>query len=96
MIDEIRKPFVKLLRDCADKIDSGNSELNEEQAVQVMSIIAHEPVSMEVASKELNMSRTKFNYLIDEGKLPKGRKVSDWKELRWYLDELKIFKVLKK
>ena len=95
MIDSIRKPFVKILRDCADKIDAGNSEINEEQALQVMSIIAHEPVSMEVASQELNMSRTKFNNLINEGKLPKGRKIRGFKEKHWFLDELKIFKVMK-
>jgi len=95
MIDSIRRQFVKILRDCADKIDAGNSEIDEEQALKVMSIIAHEPVSMEVASQELNMSRTKFNNLIDAGKLPKGKKVRGWKEKRWYLDELKIFKVIK-
>lgn len=88
MIDVVRKHFVKILRETADKIDSGNSELNEEQAVQIMAIIAHEPISKEEASNLLNISRTKFNNLIDEGKMPKGRKRRGLKELIWYKDEI--------
>ena len=92
MIESIKRQFVKILRETADKVDASNTEINEEQAIQVMSIIAHEPISMEEASMELNVSRTKFNNMINEGKVPKGRKRIGFKEKVWYKDELKALK----
>lgn len=94
MIESIKRQFVKILRETADKIDAGNSEINEEQAIQVMSLIAHEPISREEASMELNVSRTKFNNMIDEGIVPKGRKRFGLKELIWYRDEIRKIKNL--
>ena len=53
------------------------------------------------ASIALNMSRSKFDTLVKEGKLPKGRKEGGFKELKWYVDELipkgtKIHAILKR
>ena len=94
MNDLIREEFGKLLIATGNKVLANNCEMNEEQAIQMMALISHEPVSKEVASTELNMSRTKFNNLVDEGKLPKGRKRRGWKELVWYKDE--IFAAIRK
>lgn len=93
MIESIKKSFTKILRETADKIDADNTNINEEQAIQIMSIIAHEPISMEEASMELNVSRTKFNNMINEGKVPKGRKRIGFKEKVWYRDEIKNIKI---
>jgi predicted DNA-binding transcriptional regulator AlpA len=41
----------------------------------------------------LGISRSKFDALIKEGKLPKGRKRRGFKELIWYKDELISSKV---
>lgn len=79
----------KLLRDTADKIDAGNCEIDEQQAMDIMATISHEPLSKDQACSYLNMSRSKFDELVREGKLPKGRKKRGYKELRWYKDELK-------
>lgn len=91
----ILKHFTELLRSTADKIDAGNCEINEEQAVKIMKLIAHQPLSKEEAAIHLNMSTKKFDLLVKEGYFPKGRKRIGWKELAWYEDEIdKAFKRL--
>ena len=87
-MDVIRKTVSKMLRQIADKIDGGNCEIDEEQALHIMSTIAHEPMSKDVACSYLNISRSKFDSLVSEGKLPKGRKRRGFKELVWFKDEL--------
>ena len=84
----IKKQFAKLLRELADRVDAGNTDLDEEQAIQLMSIVTHQPMSKEVAAKHLNMSTSKFDNLIREGWLPKGRKRLGFKEKVWYEDEI--------
>ena len=84
----IKRLVVRYLRDIADKIEAGNSELSESEAMDIMRVIAHESLSKEQACRHLNVSRSRFDDLIREKKLPKGRKVSGFKELRWYRDEL--------
>ena len=84
----IKRLVVRYLRDIADKIEAGNTELSESEAMDIMRVIAHESLSKEQACRYLNVSRSRFDDLIREKKLPKGRKVSGFKELRWYRDEL--------
>lgn len=85
----LKKAVVKLLKETADKIDSGNCELNEEQAMDIMSVLGHEVLSKDEACSCLNLSRSRFDDLIREGVIPKGRKRRGFKELIWYKDELK-------
>ena len=84
----IKRLVVRYLRDIADKIEAGNTELSESEAMDIMRVIAHESLSKEQACRHLNVKRSRFDDLIREKKLPKGRKVSGFKELRWYRDEL--------
>lgn len=84
----IKKTISKLLRKIADKIDSDTCELTEEQAMEIMSVIGHEVLSKDGACSYLNISRSKFDGLIREGKLPKGKKRRGFKELVFYKDEL--------
>ena len=84
----IARSIAQLLREIADRIDAGNSEVNEEQAIQLMQLVAHQPLSKEQAARHLNMSTSRFDTLIREGWLPKGRKKLGWKEKIWYEDEL--------
>lgn len=84
----LKKFLAKLLRETADKIDSGNCELSETEAMDIMRVVAHESMSKEQACRYLNISSSRFGDLIREKKLPKGRKVTGFKELRWYKDEL--------
>lgn len=88
----LKKIITKLLRETADKIDSGNCELSESEAMDIMSVLSHQVMSKEDACIYMNMSRSKFDSLINERKLPKGRKRRGFKELVWYKDELNMWK----
>ena len=87
-MDVIKKTVSRILRQIADKIDGGNCEIDEEQALHIMSTIAHEPMSKDTACSYLNISRSKFDSLVAEGKLPKGKKRRGFKEKIWFKDEL--------
>ena len=88
----LKKIITRLLRETADKIDSGNCELSESEAMDIMSVLSHQAMSKEDACVYMNMSRSKFDSLISEKKLPKGRKRRGFKELCWYRDELDAYK----
>ena len=84
----LNKLITKLLRETADKIDTGNCELSESEAMDIMSVLAHKAMSKEDACIYLNLSRSRFDDLVREGKLPKGKKRRGFKELVYYQDEL--------
>ena len=86
----LKKLLTKLLRDTANKIDAGTCELSEEEAAQMLEVLSHIALSKEQACIYLNISRSRFDDLVRQGKLPKGKKRVGFKELFWYKDELKI------
>ena len=85
---ELRKLVVKLLRETADKLDCGNSELSSDQALAIVKTLTHEPLSKEQACRYLGLSRSKFDALVKDCRIPKGRKRVGLKELQWWKDEL--------
>ena len=87
----LNKLIVKLLRETASKIEAGNCELSDSEAMDIMSVLSHEAMSKEQACSYLNMSRSKFDVLVSEGKLPKGRKSRGFKELVFYKDEIDMY-----
>ena len=84
----LKGTVVKLLREVADKIDAGNSELSDSEAMDIMSVLCHTVMSKATACRYLNISRSRFDDKIREHKLPKGRKRVGFKELVWYKDEI--------
>lgn len=84
----LRKYTVKILREAADKIDTGTCELNEDQVMDIASAIGHQVLSKDEACSYLNLARSRFDDLVREGKIPRGRKRRGFKELIWYKDEL--------
>lgn len=88
----LKERITKLLRETADKIDAGNSELSESEAMDIMRVLCHEGISKAQACTYLNLRRAQFDNLVRAGKLPKGRKVTGYTELRWYKDELDEYK----
>jgi predicted DNA-binding transcriptional regulator AlpA len=91
MLQHIRKYLLKAV----DDIDSGNSTLTEEEALQVAKTLREIvrkdlPLSKYQACLYLNMSRAKFDTLVRQGKLPRGKKVPGFRELRWYKKDLKL------
>ena len=86
----IKSAVAKLLREVANKIDSGNCELSEDQAMDIISALSHEVLSKDGACSYLNLSRSRFDDLVREGVIPRGRKRRGFKELIFYKDELDI------
>lgn len=84
----IESTVVKYLEDTAKKIRKGDCTLTEQEAIDIVSSIAHIAVSKEQACDYLNVKSSRFGELIADKKVPKGRKEKGWKELRWYKDEL--------
>ena len=80
--------LTRLLRDTADKLDAGNSEISETEAMDIAEALCHHVMSKDTACRYLNMSRSRFDDLIRMKKLPKGRKRIGFKELVWFQDEL--------
>lgn len=83
----------RLLQGVIDDMDSGNSNLSENDCISIMKCIkeyANKDIdfSKYQAYTYLNMSRAKFDNLVRDGKLPKGKKIAGFKELRWDKKEL--------
>ena len=78
----------KYLRETADRIDAGTCELSNSQAMDILGVVAHEAMSKEAACEYLNVSRSRFDDLVRERRIPRGRKRKSFKELVWFRDEL--------
>jgi hypothetical protein len=85
---DFRKLVVKYLKDIIQRIESDDCELSDDEAMDILKVIAHRPLSKEQACRHLNMSRSKFDEKVRLRLLPKGRKRVGHKELDWYEDEL--------
>ena len=87
----LKRLVTKYLKDLTKKIEEESCELTDEEAMDILRVIAHESLSKEQACLFLNMSRANFDLYIRQKKLPKGRKVVGYNELRWYKDELELY-----
>ena len=84
----LTKLVTKALQDTIDNINSGNCELTEEEASEILSVLSHKVLSKEQACEYVGLRRSQFDNLVAIGKLPNGRKRRGFKELVWYQDEL--------
>ena len=89
MLKLIRNQLLKIVED----IDAGNSNLTEEEEIEVAKILKKfttkdKPMSKYEAYTYLGISRAKFDNLVREGKLPQGKKQQGFKELSWTKKEL--------
>lgn len=76
------------LRETADKLDSGNSNLSEDEQCELLAMLTHTALSAEEVCSYLNVSRATLTNYIRDGIVPKGRKLRGRKELIWFKDEL--------
>lgn len=95
MLQAVRKALQLII----DNIDSGNSNLNEEECITIVDTIKRLSQKERLISKYqaytyLNVSRATFDRLVQEGRLPKGKKIAGFKELFW--DERQIREYMKK
>ena len=84
----LENTVVKYLEETAQKIRKGECEVTDDEAMDIISVIAHQAVSKDEACSIININKSRFGELMDKGVIPKGRKRRGWKELRWYKDEL--------
>ena len=86
-----------ILEDYINKIDSGNSNLDEESAISILKAITDSTdmtkrVSKYKACQILCISRATFDNYVREGKLPKGEHTIGFKELSWSMKDINDFK----
>lgn len=98
MLTVIKQLLLKVI----DDIDAGNSNLTEEEEIEVIKMLKKythkdKPMSKVQAYTYLNISRATFDNLIRENKLPQGKKQQGFKELYWTKKDLdKYIKTYKK
>jgi predicted DNA-binding transcriptional regulator AlpA len=82
------KVIKEILLKIVDDIDAGNSNITNEEALELantISILANKDrrMSKYAACQYLNVSRATFDNYVKEGKLPKGKHDIGFKELSW-------------
>ena len=77
-----------------DDIDSGNSNVNENQQIQILNLISQfssDDLSKLEAADYIGVSRATFDNYISKGLIPKGTKRRGFKELSWRKSDLNKF-----
>lgn len=92
MLQTIKRLLLRIVED----IDAGNSNMSEEEMVETVKFLKKfnsrdKFISKYQAYTYLNISRAKFDSLVREGVLPRGKKIEGFKELQWSLKEIKDF-----
>ena len=92
MLQVIKRLLLKIV----DDIDAGNSEMSENELYEVADLLKRynfrdKYISKYQAFTYLNISRAKFDNLVREGILPRGKKIEGFKELQWSLKEIKEY-----
>lgn len=86
-----------LMLELVDRIDKGNSNITEEEATKAVELLSNftrkdEGMSKYSACRYLKVSRATFDNLVKEGKIPTGKHVIGFKEKRWYMKDLEVFR----
>lgn len=76
------------VRKIINDIDCGNSNITEDEAMEMIKVIKSytdktQRLSKYQACQKLNVSRATFDNLVREGVIPRGEKVIGFKELFW-------------
>jgi predicted DNA-binding transcriptional regulator AlpA len=92
LITAIKRELQRILED----IDTGNSNITEEDEVSIINILNRitrkdEGMSKYKACQYLGVSRATFDNYVRAGYLPKGKHIIGFKELRFYKKDLDNF-----
>lgn len=93
MLQQIRKILLSIV----DDIDTGNTNVDEDEALKIAKFLREcvrkdIPMSKYQAYTYLGISRATFDNLVREGKLPRGKKVPGFKELQWFKKDIRSVK----
>ena len=89
MNKELANKVGDALIEVGKNIKANTSEITEDEAIDILRVVIHEPISREQVCDEMNINNSKFYDLLNLGKIPAGRKRKGFKELYWYRDEIK-------
>lgn len=92
MLKVIRKLLLKIIAD----IDSGNSNVDDNDLIQIAESLHRitdrtERLSKYKACEYLNVSRATFDNYVRAGKLPRGKHTVGFKEISWSKVDLDKF-----
>ena len=87
------KVIRNLLQKILDDIDAGNSNISENDAIEIVKALSEytrkdKGISKYSACEYLNVSRATFDRYVAEGKLPKGKHEIGFKEKFWLKKDL--------
>ena len=85
----LRDLLVKLIND----IDSGNTNISEDDSIKIAKVLKSYLDTNKVMSKYqaysyLNVSRATFDNMVRSGDIPRGKKIEGFKELFWFKEDL--------
>ena len=84
----LTKLVVKVLREACDKMEDGTCVLTADEQADIISAVTHRALNKGEACEFLNLSYSRFDDLVREGIIPRGRHKKHRKDLIWYEDEL--------
>ena len=89
--------FKAVLLQIVDDIDTGNSNVSDDEMNEAFDIINKMLISKNKLSKYqaceyLNISRATFDNWVRDGKIPEGKKEQGFKEKFWEMEDLKRIK----
>ena len=91
------KPIIRsLLQKFIDDLDTGNTNITEDQQVKIISVLSDianpdQRMSKIQACDYLGVSRATFDNYVRDGFIPKGIKQEGFKELYWPKIDLDMF-----
>ena len=83
-----------LLQQIINDIDSGNTNISEKEQLDAIEFIQRlnaKELSKVESADYIGVSRATFDNYIRDGKLPRGKKRSGFKELSWNKQDLEKF-----
>lgn len=91
------KPIIRsLLQKFIDDLDAGNSNIDEDQEIKIISVLSNianpnQRMSKIQACDYLGVSRATFDNYVRDGFIPKGTKQEGFKELSWSKTDLDVY-----
>ena len=85
-----RKMVKNYLLEVIQNLDSDTCELDQEEALHIMSSFAHIKLNKFEAAQRLKISTATFDRKVASGKFPFGMKRIHHKDLYWYLDDILV------
>lgn len=85
LANRLGEEFIRVGKD----LKAGNSNMTEEEAIDLLDNFAHIQISREEVCQEMNINNSKFYDLVNLKRIPAGRKRRGFKELYWWKDEIR-------